>query len=275
MRGKVKIPITEEECHMIPTPSYPLYELNPHHHHNIVQLNHQADCHHVCDWWHYRRFPAETAHGPLLDRGRRSFLLFELIGSRPSVITAAASTVFSLPVTARRRVQSGPEWCPDGLEALTARQTSPAAPRLCTLGELWSHPGGIRVLPEALQHRGPGWCLLHVQTAETAGVGSRGARELGEGESDWWLWAIRFFAIDRFISLIHSWFFFWKIQLFEFLSGSTEVSERPDSSVPSTPSSKSRSCSSQVIKKGATCIIKQHKKPFFPICPQPSFKCLF
>ncbi|XP_073336731.1 PCNA-interacting partner [Pagrus major] len=36
------------------------------------------------------------------------------------------------------------------------------------------------------------------------------------------------------------------IQLFEFLSGSMEVSELPDSSVPSTPSSKSRSCSSQM-----------------------------
>ncbi|XP_036976991.1 PCNA-interacting partner [Acanthopagrus latus] len=36
------------------------------------------------------------------------------------------------------------------------------------------------------------------------------------------------------------------IQLFEFLSGSMEVSELPDSSVPSTPSSKNRSCSSQV-----------------------------
>ena len=31
---------------------------------------------------------------------------FELIGSRPLVITAAASTVLSPPVTARRRVQS-------------------------------------------------------------------------------------------------------------------------------------------------------------------------
>ncbi|TMS02995.1 PCNA-interacting partner [Larimichthys crocea] len=36
------------------------------------------------------------------------------------------------------------------------------------------------------------------------------------------------------------------IQLFEFLSGNVEVSELPDSSVPSTPSSKSRSCSPQV-----------------------------
>ncbi|XP_059182063.1 PCNA-interacting partner [Centropristis striata] len=36
------------------------------------------------------------------------------------------------------------------------------------------------------------------------------------------------------------------IQLFEFLSGNTDVSELPDSSVPSTPSSKSRPCSSQV-----------------------------
>ena len=49
MREKVKIPKIEEECHMIPALSYPLYELNSHHHHNIVQLNHQADCHHVCD----------------------------------------------------------------------------------------------------------------------------------------------------------------------------------------------------------------------------------
>ncbi|XP_028426282.1 PCNA-interacting partner [Perca flavescens] len=36
------------------------------------------------------------------------------------------------------------------------------------------------------------------------------------------------------------------IQLFEFLSGNTDVSELPDSSVPSTPSSKSRPCNSQV-----------------------------
>ncbi|XP_045928251.1 PCNA-interacting partner [Micropterus dolomieu] len=36
------------------------------------------------------------------------------------------------------------------------------------------------------------------------------------------------------------------IQLFEFLSGNTEVSELPDSSVPSTPSCKSKPCSSQV-----------------------------
>ncbi|XP_076578375.1 PCNA-interacting partner [Chaetodon auriga] len=36
------------------------------------------------------------------------------------------------------------------------------------------------------------------------------------------------------------------IQLFEFLSGNTEVPEIPDSSVPSTPSSKNRPCSSQV-----------------------------
>ncbi|XP_076015806.1 PCNA-interacting partner isoform X2 [Genypterus blacodes] len=35
-------------------------------------------------------------------------------------------------------------------------------------------------------------------------------------------------------------------QLFEFLSGDVEVSELPDSSVPSTPSSKHRPCSSQV-----------------------------
>lgn len=107
---------------------------------------------------------------------------FELIGSRPSVIMAAAFAVFSLPVTARQRVQSGSEWCPDGLETLTVRQTSPATPQLCTLGELWSHPGGIRVLPEALQHCGPGWCPLHVQTAETRGLGPRGAREPGEQE---------------------------------------------------------------------------------------------
>ncbi|KAM3587846.1 uncharacterized protein V6R79_015199 [Siganus canaliculatus] len=36
------------------------------------------------------------------------------------------------------------------------------------------------------------------------------------------------------------------IQLFQFLSGGAEVSELPDSSVPSTPSSRCRSCSSQV-----------------------------
>uniref|UniRef100_UPI0037E7F571 PCNA-interacting partner n=1 Tax=Semicossyphus pulcher TaxID=241346 RepID=UPI0037E7F571 len=36
------------------------------------------------------------------------------------------------------------------------------------------------------------------------------------------------------------------IQMFEFLSGNTEVSELPDSSVPSTPSSQSRRCSLQV-----------------------------
>ncbi|KAL7371424.1 hypothetical protein ABVT39_026607 [Epinephelus coioides] len=36
------------------------------------------------------------------------------------------------------------------------------------------------------------------------------------------------------------------VELFEFLSGNTEVSELPDSSVPSTPSSESRPCSSQV-----------------------------
>ncbi|XP_069556531.1 PCNA-interacting partner [Brachyistius frenatus] len=36
------------------------------------------------------------------------------------------------------------------------------------------------------------------------------------------------------------------IQLFEFLSGNMEVPELPDSSVPSTPSSKGRPCSSQV-----------------------------
>lgn len=34
---------------------------------------------------------------------------FELIGSRPFVITAAAFAAFSLPVTAWRRVQSGSE----------------------------------------------------------------------------------------------------------------------------------------------------------------------
>ncbi|XP_067346230.1 PCNA-interacting partner isoform X2 [Channa argus] len=39
---------------------------------------------------------------------------------------------------------------------------------------------------------------------------------------------------------------FSPIQLFEFLSGNMEVSELPDPSVPSTPSSKDRSCSSQV-----------------------------
>ncbi|XP_074553782.1 PCNA-interacting partner [Halichoeres trimaculatus] len=36
------------------------------------------------------------------------------------------------------------------------------------------------------------------------------------------------------------------IQMFDFLSGNTEVQERPDSSVPSTPSSQSRRCSAQV-----------------------------
>lgn len=39
---------------------------------------------------------------------------------------------------------------------------------------------------------------------------------------------------------------FAKIQLFEFLSGNVEVPELPVSSVPSTPSGKGRSCSSQV-----------------------------
>lgn len=178
---------------------------------------------------------------------------FELIGSRPSVIMAAAFTVFSLPVTARRRVQSGSEWCSDGLETLTVRQTSPATPQLCTLGELWSHPGGIWILPEALQHCGPGWYPLHVQTAETGGLGPRGARELGELVE---IRLMRLIVDDQIVYWVRdqsvylsNYFFFYsfaKIQLFEFLSGNMEVPELPDSSVPSTPSSKSRSCSSQV-----------------------------
>lgn len=122
---------------------------------------------------------------PIFGLREKVFSAFELIGSRLSVITAAAFTVFSLPVTARRRVQSGSEWCPDGLETLTVRQTSPATPQLCTLGELWSHPEGIRILPEALQHCGPGWYPLHVQTAEAGGLGPGGACEPGERES--WL----------------------------------------------------------------------------------------
>lgn len=147
-----------------------------HHHHGIVQLNHQADCHHVYNWWHYCRFPGETTHGLFLDGCRRS-LCFELIVSRLFVIAHAA---FSLPVTAWRRVQSGSEWCPDGLETLIVRQTSPAAPQLCTPGELWSHCGGIRVVPETLQHHRPDWSPLHVQTAEAGGLWSRGACEPGE-----------------------------------------------------------------------------------------------
>lgn len=179
---------------------------------------------------------------------------FELIGSRLSVIMAGAFTVFSLPVTAWRRVQSGSEWCPDGLETLTVRQTSPATPQLCTLGELWSHPGGIRILPETLQHCGPGWYPLHVQTAETSGLGPRGPCEPGEQE----LVDIRvmmlivddqigYWVKDQSIYLSKYFIYsFTKIQLFEFLSGNTEVSELPDSSVPSTPSCKSKPCSSQV-----------------------------
>lgn len=121
--------------------------------------------------------------------GRLSAL--ELIGSVPSVITVAAFTVFSLPMTARQRVQSGSEWCPDGLETLTVRQTSPATPQLCTLGELWPHPGGIWILPEALQHCGPGWYLLHVQAAEPVGPEPRRTCEPGEQEEvEIWLMLI-------------------------------------------------------------------------------------
>uniref|UniRef100_A0A8C9XJZ3 PCNA-interacting partner n=1 Tax=Sander lucioperca TaxID=283035 RepID=A0A8C9XJZ3_SANLU len=43
------------------------------------------------------------------------------------------------------------------------------------------------------------------------------------------------------------------IQLFEFLSGNVDVSELPDSSVPSTPSSKSRPCNSQVPVRRVFC----------------------
>uniref|UniRef100_A0A673BS16 PCNA-interacting partner n=1 Tax=Sphaeramia orbicularis TaxID=375764 RepID=A0A673BS16_9TELE len=39
------------------------------------------------------------------------------------------------------------------------------------------------------------------------------------------------------------------VQLFQFLSGRTEASELQESTVPSTPSSKSRSCSSQVVRR--------------------------
>lgn len=38
----------------------------------IVQLNHQANCHHLYNWWYYHKFPAETAHGSFLNCGRRS-----------------------------------------------------------------------------------------------------------------------------------------------------------------------------------------------------------
>lgn len=122
---------------------------------------------------------------------------------------AAAFTVFSLAVTAWWRVQSGSEWCPDGLETLTARQTSPATPQLCTLGELWSHPGDVWILPEALQHCGLGWYPLHVHTTETRGLWPRGAHEPGEQEplqSDrsWWLQEITSapdLEITQFISL--------------------------------------------------------------------------
>lgn len=88
--------------------------------------------------------------------------------------------VVSVAVTAWWRVQSGSEWCPDGLETLTVRQTSPAAPQLCTLGELWSHPGDVQMLSATLQHCGPGWYLLHVHTAEACSCWPRGAREPGE-----------------------------------------------------------------------------------------------
>lgn len=48
------------------------------------------------------------------------------------------------------------------------------------------------------------------------------------------------------VSLNTCFVLFVKVQLFEFLSGNSEVSELTDPSVPSTPSSKSRSGSSQV-----------------------------
>lgn len=179
---------------------------------------------------------------------------------------AAAFTVFSLAVTARRRVQSGSEWRPDGLETLTARQTSPATPRLCPLGEPWSHPGDIRVLAEALQHRGPGRCPLSVRTAETWGLGPRWAREPGEQE----LVEIRLMAMivddqigyrvrDQSVCLpLNTCFIlFAKVQLFDFLSGNSEVSELTGSSVPSTPSSKSRSWSSQVGPVLLSCTDKR------------------
>lgn len=180
---------------------------------------------------------------------------FELIVSRPFVIAHAAFAAFSLPVTAWRRVQSGSEWCPDGLETLIVRQTSPAAPQLCTPGELWSHCGGIRVVPETLQHHRPGWSPLHVRTAEAGGLWCRGACEPGE------LVEIRLMMLivddhtgyrvedkaNQFIPSLSAFVnSFAKIQLFEFLSGNVEVPELPVSSVPSTPSGKGRSCSSQV-----------------------------
>lgn len=218
---------------------------------------------------------------------REGLCAFELIGSRLLIIMAAAFTVFSPPVTARRRVQSGSEWCPDGLETLTVRQTSPATPQLCTLGELWSHPGVIRILPEALQHRGPGWYPLHVQTAETRGLGPRGACEPGERE----LVEIRVMMLiadvqighwvkDQSIYLSNDLFYsFAKIQLFEFLSGNMEVPEIPDSSVASTPSGKKRPCSSQVSLFLLSCttktfIINHHNKPYFHFAPYPLY-CFF
>lgn len=157
--------------------------------------------------------------------------------------------VVSVALTAWWRVQSGSEWCPDGLEALTVRQTSPAAPQLCTLGGLWSHLGHVQILPAALQHRGPGWYLLHVQAAEACWPWPRGAREPGEQElvgTPSVDEAIGCRVTDQWVYLTNRLFYsFAKVHLFEFLL-SSEVSERPELSVPSTPSSQSRSRSSQV-----------------------------
>lgn len=76
---------------------------------------------------------------------------------------------------------------------------------------------------------------------------------------------------------------FAKIQLFEFLSGNVEVPELPVSSVPSTPSGKGRSCSSQVgpncvfsaSVKGATPFINSHKKSFISTLPSAFEYCCF
>lgn len=158
--------------------------------------------------------------------------------------------VVSDAVTAWWRVQSGSEWCPDGLETLTVRQTSPGDPQLTTHGELWAHPGDVQMLSAALQHRGPGWYLLHVHTAEACRHWPRGAREPGEkelvrnpcGEE-----AICCRVTQQWVYLTNRLFYsFAKVHLFEFLS-SSEVSELPELSVPSTPSSKNRSRSSQVV----------------------------
>lgn len=87
-----------------------------------------------------------------------------------------------LSLTAWWRVQSGPEWRPDDLEAPTVRQTSAAATQLCSPGELRSLPGGVSVIPETLQHSGSCGCSGFLQTTSRGRLRSRRTSESGEVE---------------------------------------------------------------------------------------------